>query len=141
MGSSNSLGLAIAATLSLAGCNLSDAADLAVGDCFIGNFGNAEVVSTVRTVECDTSHNAEVYHVFEVGFGGAYDEDAVLAATSQGCFDAFEPYLGIRYEQSAVYSREFYPLLEGWNDGARQAICYLTIPGENLTGSLRGSGR
>ncbi len=138
---SKALGLAIAGVLSLSACNLNAAADLTVGDCFNDNFGDAEEVSTVPTVDCDKSHNAEVYHVFDVNFGGTYDEDAVLTAADEGCFAAFEAYVGISYEESLVYYFGFYPLLVGWNDGDREVICYLTIPDENLTGSLKGSGR
>jgi len=141
MRASTALALATTAMLSLAACNLSPAADLAVGDCFLGNFGNAVEVTTVRVVDCSESHNAEVYHVFDLGFGGTYEEDAVLFAADQGCFNEFEAYLGIKYEESAVYSRGFYPLLEGWNDGEREVICYMTIPDETLTSSLKGSGR
>ena len=79
-------------------------------------------MTTVRTVDCSESHNAEVYHAFDIGFGGSYDEVAVLTAADEGCFAAFEAYLGIRYEESAVYSRAFYPLLESWNDGEREVI-------------------
>ena len=52
---------------------------------------------------CDSPHHEEVFHVFELDVAGTPypGDDAVTTRADQGCFDAFGPYVGVPYDESA----------------------------------------
>jgi len=119
-----------------------DANDLGVGDCT--NDDLTGEVADVETVDCDESHVAEVYAVFDLE-GRDFPGDAETASQAEdGCNGPrFEDYVGIPYNQSTLYTTFLTPTEESWNDADdRTVICFaVTEDRSPTTGSVEGADR
>jgi hypothetical protein len=118
---------------------------LTVGQCFDGapmSGTEPELAIAVRVIDCAQPHEAELYAVLERP-AGAYPGDAALTEWADlGCYERFEPYVGVAAEASSLQYAFFYPSSESWLQGDRTVQCMVVGPaGEKLTGSVRGSGR
>ncbi len=121
-----------------------DVALLTVGDCLNGADG--ELVESVDVVDCSEAHDFEVYarpsHAASGDYPGA---DALFAWADQRCWEAFEPYVGVPFEESELYFTNLVPTDESWEQGNRRATCMLhrfdgsfqVVPS---VGSARNSG-
>lgn len=118
------------------------ATELRVGDC-LDDPGAQTEVTEIRAVPCDDPHDLEVYHEFT--YADAYSPpspDEALSLIEQGCFPAFEAFIGAPYEDSELDIYWFEPTTAGWARGDRTVQCAVYVPdGSQLTGSARGSGR
>lgn len=128
--------------------------DIAVGDCM--NIPEEDVFSTVDTIDCTEPHDLEVFALVDLSDIGVEfssiasypGDDPVYEASFNACWDAFESYVGVPYEDSAIYLDVFTPTLEGWDErGDRIANCVLYQVNADATdliqsrSSLRGVNR
>lgn len=143
---------AMAAVLALVGgCTQGNVFSLEVGDCFQQPDGldrstitddDRPEISDVPVVDCAQSHDHEVYAVTELSLDGdwpgtrAVDDEAV-----QLCEDAFEPYVGRDYLESAYYFLPLQPTQASWSDGDRGVACSVYLPDGPSEGSAKGSGQ
>lgn len=114
-----------------------DVFTLVVGDCF--NEVDADEVTDLPVVPCDTSHDYEYFHVVQLPDGDLPDEDALDEATQRECIPAFEDYVGLPYEDSKLGVSTLYPTQGSWDDGDRELQCVLYDPEGSMTGSAKGS--
>lgn len=92
-------------------------ADAAVGECFDDGGG---------PVPCDQAHLGEVFALLP-------------AAESADCSGTpFEEYVGTSYGSSRYFTGDATPTT--LEDGGEGVVCSLYVPGEQLTGSVRGRG-
>ncbi len=119
----------------------------AVGDCLdrrlVEQDGGGHV-PVVLVFDCSLPHTSEVFAVLQhPGAGSAYPGDEVMRTYARSaCIDEFEAYVGQVYELSELDVDHHIPSAADWERGARSIGCSLvSISGERLTGSARGSGR
>ena len=116
--------------------------DIQQGDCI--SIPSGETVETVDRVDCEAAHDYEVFALVNVpgDTAAAYPGDEQMTASAeQECPAAFEPFVGKAYDQSELYVYYLTPSSTTWADGDREIVCALYLPGEQLTGSMEGSGR
>jgi hypothetical protein len=118
--------------------------ELRVGDCFQdwegALSGDLVGVSDLSAVPCNTPHDNEVFHLFDVQ-GNDFPGDAQLENLAEGgCFTPFEAYVGRGYASSRLAFGWVIPTESSWSDGDREIVCFL-FDGqfERLAGSMRGS--
>ena len=111
---------------------------LKIGDCFQDTVG--ETISDLPVVSCDSPHDNEVYHIFDVQLQG-YDEAVVDETARTTCTDAFQAYVGRDFDNSKYYNAWMTPTKESWNLGSdREVICILYEAEQQMVGSARGTG-
>lgn len=129
--------------LGLAACSSDVAAnDLEVGDCTDQDLSGA--VGEVDTVDCEESHTAEVFAVFDVEGDDFPGTAEISAEAAEGCNgDRFEDYVGVPYEESEIYTTYLVPTEETWNEADdRTIICFaITEDGSPTEGSVEGADR
>ena len=118
-----------------------DVFEVQEGDCLLLPSATNEV-SSFEGVACDEPHDGEIYELFDItGFDDYPGDEIVSAQADEGCFNAFEPFIGLEYAQSAFFVQQFVPNEQTWNDrDDREVICIVVpAPGEpQLTMSLEG---
>ncbi len=111
------------------------------GDCLLLPSETNEV-SSFEGVACDEPHDGEIYELFDITGYDEYPGDAVVSEKAdEGCFNAFEPFIGLEYAQSAYFVQQFVPNEITWDQNDdREVICIVVpAPGEpQLTMSLEG---
>lgn len=111
-----------------------------VGDCF--NVPTEELIQSLEAVPCTDPHDAEAYASFDQ-VGSAYPgAEAVTDASFFGCYDRYEAYVGVPWEDSELDIWFLEPTRESWEEvDDREVTCAIvTIDGSQLTGSARGLG-
>jgi hypothetical protein len=109
-----------------------------VGDCVQSSDLDSEATQ-FTVVACDESHDAEVFALVELTYGGEYDEDAIIEESNDACLERFEGYVGADYNDSVLVIRPVHPTEVTWNAGDTQTVCVATSP-EMVTESFAGSG-
>ena len=114
------------------------------GDC-ISWPTNGDPISSFDGSSCDDPHDGEIYSLFDVtGFDDFPGGEIIAEQANQGCLAAFEPYVGIAYQQSEFFFTFLGPSEETWDlVDDREVICIAT-PAEGepqLTMSLEGIAR
>src|SRR5690554_5522237 len=108
--------IAIAATVFLSGCSLLglesvEDMQLAAGECIddsvVGQEGEQEV-GALPVVDCAEPHTGEVYHVEDIP-DGEFNLVTVNNTADDACYNAFEPFVGIAYEESKYYISSIVP--------------------------------
>lgn len=110
-----------------------------IGDCF--NVPVEELVMSLEAIPCDQPHDAEAYATF-VQAGTDYPgEEAVTEASTWGCYDRYEAFVGIPWDDSQLDYWFLEPTVESWEENDdREVTCALTsYDGAKLTGSMQGS--
>ena len=154
------VGFAIAAALVLASCadpSTTDSSDrdetgeiveggelgvfaVQEGDC-VNWPDSADGVSSFESVACDVAHDAEIYELFDIAETDEFPGTTIVESEAeQGCLDAFEPFIGIDYQQSQWFFTFLAPSEGTWDAGDREVIC-LVEPAQGepqLTMSLEG---
>jgi hypothetical protein len=92
----------------------------------------------VRIADCAKPHSAEAYARVKASLTGLSAEATQTAATQQ-CAAAFQRFVGKPYEASALDM--YYFVLEDRAVANGNVLCMVGKPGEELTGSMRGSQR
>ena len=115
-----------------------------VGTCFndAGDEGALDYTG-FSVVGCDEPHDNEVYHLFDAPGRAAYPgNEQISQVTRDGCLEAFEPYVGKPYTESALAILPIPPSEASWEHGDREVVCAAYDVGrKELTGSVRGSAR
>jgi hypothetical protein len=105
-----------------------------VNQCF-----NADLqLRIVRIADCAKPHSGEAYARVKASLTGLSAEATQTAATQQ-CAAAFLRFVGKPYEASALDM--YYFVLEDRAVAQGNVLCMVGKPGEELTGSMRGSQR
>jgi hypothetical protein len=119
-----------------------DVFDLRAGDCF-DDPPQDEELATVAAVPCGEPHDAEVYAVFDTaaadgdGFPG---QAALTREAEQGCFERFQPFVGVAPESTSLAVHFLLPTRLSWdNAGDRAITCVVVDPAGPTTGSLEGA--
>ena len=132
----------------------SDAFSMRVGDCFDNSSdmsqaqpGGGAVVEEMAAIPCSEPHDNELFAVFNLSDRLPYlalerfpGEEGIESFAGDGCFERFESFIGISYEESILLVRMLYPTAESWAQGDREVSCMLYHSEEKLAGSMRGSG-
>jgi hypothetical protein len=116
-----------------------DVFKLEVGDCF-AEVSEGELM-TVPVVPCSEPHIYEVYAQSSLPEGDFPGADAILEQTEELCIAEFESFVGLSYEESVLDVFYLSPTEETWLVGDRAVTCSIYDPGEEVTGSLRGTER
>jgi hypothetical protein len=123
-----------------------DVFQLKVGDCL--NLADATEVSSAAVVPCSEPHTDEIYHEFRLPDGDWPGDDAIEQSAEEGCYEAFEGFVGVPYEDSALAYNYLTPTEEGWTDSSLQdrlIQCVVYEPGDGgaaeIEGSLEGAAR
>jgi hypothetical protein len=118
----------------------SDAFSVGVGDC-LGDAAAGQV-SDVQVVPCGEPHDAEVFADFQLDGAEYPGAEEVTRLADEGCLSAFEDYVGLPYQRSALEITYFAPTESSWNDlGDRLVSCLLHDPAGPVSGSLKGAAR
>ncbi|HEX2405036.1 MAG TPA: septum formation family protein [Acidimicrobiia bacterium] len=132
----------VALTLLLAACS-GNVFELAVGDCFDDGemvVGEVEEVGEVPLVECSEPHDNEVYAIVTVDGEEFPGEQAVQAQADEVCLDAFDPFVGLDYQSSALDFGWLVPTADSWEMGDRVVACFVyRMDLEKVSGTLEGS--
>jgi hypothetical protein len=133
----------IAFALLLSACS-GNVFDLAVGDCFDDGdlaLGDVEEVGDVPMVECSEPHDNEVYAVVTVDGDTFPGESAIQAQADEICLAAFDPFVGLDYQSSALDFGWLVPTADTWEAGDRVVACFIyRMDLAKITGTLEGSG-
>ena len=116
--------------------------DLAIGECVM--LPDDTVVFDVDTVPCAQPHEGEVYASGTLGPAGSrpYPGDAaVVAEVDAACVQAFAPYVGSSFDESALGIYYLYPREVGWDVDTGYTCIATAMDGSMLTGTVKGSGR
>jgi hypothetical protein len=108
-----------------------------VNQCFDADL-DVGALRMVRIADCAKPHSGEVYAKVKASLTGLSAEVTEAAAT-QHCAAAFHRFVGKPYEDSALDM--FYLVLEDRAVADGNVLCMVGKPGEELTGSMRGSQR
>ena len=117
--------------------------DVEVGDCFAFGLGDAEGPGDVESVDsqsCDDEHDNEAYAVVEATQSSWPGEEAMSAFSDEGCYDEFESFVGLPWDDSEVDFGYLSPTEQSWSEGDREVLCYVFIDGDTSPGSLEGYG-
>ena len=111
--------------------------EVAVGDCMTDSGSGS--VTDLPVVPCEEPHVGEVFHTFDVP-GDDFPGDFTQAEEEQ-CLPAFQEFVGMAYDQSALVYTTLTPTSQSWADGDREVVCIIQDPAGNTTGSLQGANR
>ncbi|OWY63040.1 hypothetical protein B7486_55230 [cyanobacterium TDX16] len=120
--------------------------ELEVGTCFDDPAFAAEGTATVSEtteVQCFDPHDAEVYAIvrYTQDEQDPYPgEDAAQEYADDQCFDRFEDFVGVPYEESALDIATLWPTEDSWDDGDREATCAVFhVEHQKLEGTMDGA--
>jgi hypothetical protein len=112
-----------------------------VGDC-VNEPDNLTLVESLEAVPCSQAHDAEAYADFQLTGSSWPGEDAVSEDAWTGCYERYESFVGIPWDDSELDFWVLQPTEESWADDDRAVTCALaTMDGSPLRGSMRGSNR
>jgi Septum formation len=133
----------VAVTLALGACS-GNVFELGVGDCFDDGdlfLGELEEIGEVPLVECSVPHDNEVYAVVTVDGDAFPGENAIQATADEVCLDAFDPFVGLGYQSSALDFGWLVPTADSWEMGDRVVACFVyRLDLAKVSGTLEGSG-
>jgi hypothetical protein len=118
-----------------------DVFDLRVGDCLDG-FSAENEISKVPALPCSMEHTDEIMAAVsltdEEGYPGA---DAIQEDADQACYEEFEEFVGMPWDDSRLDFGYLAPTDESWEEGDREILCTVGDPNTAVTGSLRNANR
>lgn len=95
-------------------------------------------ISAARGTSCSESH---VYEVFHQETFPDLSQSAILEVAELTCFENFENYVGVPYENSPFYVTYSFPTVDSYARGDRKVQCLLHNERETAkVGSARNSG-
>ena len=115
---------------------------LEVGQCFDDPSVEADEITDVVIVDCDSPHDNEVYATFDLA-GSVYPGgDEVFESAQGGCGHRFSDYVGEPLVESELGATFLAPTEQSWNNSDdREVVCYLfERRGARLDGSMQGTG-
>lgn len=118
-----------------------DVFSLQVGDC-LNSAKLAEEVETVPTVPCAEAHDTEIYAATVLPEGDFPGDEEILVAADEYCLPAFETFIGLPYDSSAIYYQPLTPTQAGWETADdREILCMAVDEAGGLTATLEGANR
>ena len=118
--------------------------ELAVGDCFDDGdlvLGEVEEIGEVPLVECSEPHDNEVYAVVDVEGDMFPGDEAIRTEADDVCLTAFQGFVGLDYETSALDFGWLVPTAGSWDAGDRVVACFVyRMDLAKVSGTLEGSG-
>jgi hypothetical protein len=111
--------------------------EVQVQQCFDADL-DGDSLRMARIADCAVPHTGEAYAKVKANLTGLTAEQKVTAATQQ-CATAFESFVGKPYERSELDM--YYVVLEDRAVADGNVLCMVGKPGEQLSGSMRGSQR
>jgi hypothetical protein len=119
-----------------------DVFDLRVGDCLDG-FADDTQISKVQALPCSEQHTDEIMAAVDVSdeeeeYPGA---EAMQERADGACYQAFEEYVGVPWDDSQLDYGFLAPTEESWAEGDRQILCTVGDPNQAVTGTLRDANR
>jgi len=119
-----------------------DVFSLKVGDCLNQQASEeATEVSSVPTVPCSEPHDSEAYAAMDMPAGDFPGDQAVSDAADTFCYDEFEKFVGMNYDESVLELATFFPTAESWAEGDHEILCFVYSPDGPSTGTLAGAAR
>lgn len=115
-----------------------DVFDIKVGDCLSG--ATEGEVANVAAIPCDQPHMYQAYASFDVPDSAYPSSGELQDVADQGCFDAFEEFVGVPYSDSIYLYTWMEPTTESWQDDDREILCQLMLEEGELTEDAQGSG-
>jgi serine/threonine protein kinase len=115
--------------------------DIKIGDCF-AEPSESESISEITLTDCDDPHDNEVYAfgLYPADEGADFPANEDLEAFADNfCFEEFEEYVGIPYNDSIYYYTYFQPTEMSWEDGDREIVCILYDQDGKMEGSKQNS--
>lgn len=129
--------------IGLAACGNNDSPfNIPVGACSLQEYYNSASteITEAPLVDCEEEHDMEAYAAMDFE-DGDYPGDVIDVQADEFCYNEFEPFVGIAYEESEIYYSYFAPQKESWEQiGDREVLCWLLSP-ELVTGTLEGAAR
>lgn len=110
---------------------LEDVPTADVGDCLVIAdmvAGGGGGITELPTVDCAEDHDAQVFAVIAMPDGDYPGDDAVETAMTDGCTTAFEEFVGIPLEESALEADGLAPSEDTWAVGDREILCLAFYP-------------
>ncbi|MEU4390388.1 DUF4190 domain-containing protein [Kribbella sp. NPDC023855] len=108
-----------------------------VAQCFDADL-EVDTLRQVKIADCAAAHSGEAYAKVRAMLTGLSADQKGVVATQQ-CATAFEAFIGKPYERSELDM--YYVVLEDQAVADGNVLCMVGKPGEQLTGSMRGSQR
>ena len=110
------------------------------GDC-VASIEPGEV-ETLTAIPCSEPHGAEAFHSFDLPEDFVVEgQDPFGPVAQEECTAAFEEFVGLAYDDSALQITPLEPTDEGFEAGDRNVLCFVTDPEGDTTGSLEGAER
>ncbi len=127
-------------------CSTGNVGQLEVGDCFddwegaTADTGSQEITD-VPIIECAEPHDNEIYSMEDLPDGTFPGNAAVEEAVVEMCYDGFEAFVGLPYEESSLDFGWLFPTADSWADGDREVVCFVyDLELAKLTGSMANAG-
>lgn len=115
--------------------------DIAEGDC-LGDYSTDTDVQEVDIIPCDQDHAQEVLLITEITGDELPSEDEVQEQVRAECVPAFEEFVGISFDESALDINFLSPSQESWDEqDDRDIVCTIYDPSGSVSGSFEGTER
>jgi hypothetical protein len=135
---------ALVAPALLAACGEDDESvfNAEVGECIESLSDLTGQISELPEVDCDEPHEGEVIFLFEHDdadeFPGLAEVTTEAEEECEG--DAFEDYIGVSFDETAILVQPITPTEETWDAGDRESVCVAHLLGEEVDESFEGNG-
>lgn len=114
--------------------------DVELGDC-VGDFSDADEVTSVTVVPCADEHGQEVFAITEIADGEFPGDDTFSAQAEKDCVAQFGEFVGVAWDASELDYTWLQPTEESWEQGDRELVCLVFDPAGPVEGSLEDAGR
>ncbi|MFE7509277.1 septum formation family protein [Promicromonospora sp. NPDC057488] len=127
-----------------------DAFDILKGDCIdlaaldgYGETGEGEdfEVESVPVVPCAEEHTGEVYAELIMDDAKYPGDEAMSKKFDEWCYDEFEKFVGVSYDESVYGYTGFYPTQATWDQLNDRSLQCIISSEEPFTGSLKGAAK
>jgi hypothetical protein len=121
-----------------------DAFAIELGDCMdqpVSDSGELEEVDEIKVVPCTEPHDGEVFEVLELTDGDFPGDEALTATVDEKCSAAFDTFIGMPFEESALGFFTLQPTEASWEEDDREVVCIVGDPEARTTGSLKDAAR
>ena len=124
------------------GTEVVDVYDLEVGDCLATSPPEEEqLITSLETVPCSEPHGEEIFAAVTLPDGDFPGTDAILEQGDELCIAAFDGFVGLPYEETALDFWLITPSEQSWYQGDRSVLCTIYDPAGEVSGTLRGVER
>jgi hypothetical protein len=114
---------------------------LGVGDCWNDQRdeeGEFDYSGIPDLVPCEQPHDNQVTGTWTSEADSYPGEDALYSEADDVCDQSFVEFVGVDYGGDALEGFAVVPTAGDWNEGGRQSVCSVYLPGDRLAGTLEG---